>query len=156
MNFRIPTLLSLVCLASGCWPGPLVGPHIASPVVSNDGGFTHFDGGDGVSFQKLLADVLTPSCAVSFCHKANPPPAAPMVLEGDTAYAELVNVMASQKPSLMRVKPGDPANSYLMIKLRAMSANAYVTTQMPLNRAPLDESALQAIESWIARGAPND
>ena len=156
MNFRIPTAVSLACLATGCWVGPVVGPHIESPVVSNDGGTSRFDGGDGPGFQKLLADVIIPSCAVSFCHKANPPPAAPMALEEEAAYAQLVNVSASQEPTLMRVKPGDPANSYLMIKLRSMAANTYGTTLMPLNRAPLDEAALQAIENWIARGAPND
>lgn len=147
-------LSALVVAGCGVWPGPVVGPRIALPVVSQDGGGGAGDG--GVPFATLLNEVIVPTCAVSFCHKSNPPPAAPMTLEADTAYTELVGAQSSQEPSLMRVKPYDPANSYLLIKLRAMSSTQYATTQMPLNKPALDEQTLQDIEQWIARGAPND
>jgi hypothetical protein len=156
MIFRIATTMGVI--ASGCWLGPEVGPRVEMPVYTADAGQTDTDGGDlpGASFQQVLTEVLVPTCAQSFCHKLNPPPAAPMTLEESTAYSQLVNVPASQEPTLMRVKPGDPANSYLVIKLRAMSSNTWGTTQMPLNKPALEEEQVRVIESWIARGAPND
>lgn len=157
MNVRpLTALFSATLLSTGCWPGPEIGPRIEAPIVSTDGGGFSSDGGVGMKFQKLLGEVLEPTCAASFCHTGNPPPVAPMTLEPSEAYAQLVNMPSSQEPGLMRVKPGDPANSYLLIKLRALSSNTYGTTQMPLNLTPLDEETLQAIEAWIARGAPND
>lgn len=157
MTLRIATAFSFAFLASACWPGPLVGPRIELPIVINDSG-GKFDGGNGpvVSFQKLLTEVLEPTCAASFCHTGSPPPVAPMTLEPTLAYAQLDNMPSSQEPSLMRVKPGDPENSYLMIKLRALSSKTFGTTQMPLNQPVLDDKMVQAIETWIARGAPND
>jgi hypothetical protein len=155
MILRIATKLSFVCLASGCWPGPLVGERIELPIVSNDGGYQS-DGGVGVRFQQVLNEVLVPTCADSFCHQGNPPSVAPMSLEPEVAYAQLVNAPSSQEPSLMRVKPGDPTNSYVLVKLRAHTSITYGTTQMPLNKPPLDDKMIDAIESWIARGAPND
>jgi hypothetical protein len=135
----------------GCWPGPLVGDPIEPSSRAVDGG-----AGGALSFQQISADVFTQSCASSFCHQGNPPPTAPMSLDRDLAYAQLVGVASSQSPQLLRVKPGDPANSYLVIKLKSASTAQYGTTLMPLNRSSLTDEAIAAIEAWIARGAPND
>jgi hypothetical protein len=146
-------------LACGCWPGPAVGPLINDPPCASNTQTLPSSGGDGghtVTFQKLLNEVLIPTCAAAFCHQLDPPVAAPMTLEAPKAYASLVNARASQMPTLMRVAPGDPSKSYLIMKLRAVAAGPNSTTNMPLNQPPLDEATIQEIESWILRGAPND
>jgi len=64
-------------------------------------------------------------------------------------YAYLVNRPGLEKPDQLRVKPGDPAHSLLIDKLR----NRGVATQMPLGAEPLAEADIAAIEAWINAGA---
>lgn len=135
-------------LLSACWRGPEVGERHDDPVSA--------DGGRALGFQQIVTEVLVPSCATSYCHEPDPPPAAPMSLEADKAYATMVGVPASQDSSLLRVEPSEPSKSYLIIKLRAQSALEHHTTRMPLNKPELDEATIAAIEEWILRGAPND
>ncbi len=79
-----------------------------------------------------------------------------MSLETGQGYAEMVGISATQTTG-KRVIPGDPANSYLIQKLRGTAQSVGgVATRMPLNAPPLDPATIAAIEAWIARGAPND
>jgi hypothetical protein len=50
--------------------------------------------------------------------------------------------------SALLVAPQDPANSYLIAKLRALPG--ICGTPMPRNAPPLPEQEIAAIESWIA------
>jgi hypothetical protein len=144
----LTVVMMIAPAAAGCWPGPEVGAEHKQMLLP--------DGGVQMGFNELLSTVLVPTCATSFCHKPDPPPAAPMSLEADKAYGELVGVDSSQDPKLKRVAPGDPMNSYVLIKLHADLATAHGTTRMPLNKPPLDDATLSQIEQWILRGAPND
>jgi hypothetical protein len=65
------------------------------------------------------------------------------------AYAYLVNRPSIEKPTLLRVSPGDASESVLIDKLR----NRDVATQMPLGADPLDGADIAAIEAWIEDGA---
>ena len=62
---------------------------------------------------------------------ATTPATAPQGLRLDAAnsYANLVNVASNEVPSLKRVKPGDPDNSYLVQKVEGTAA---VGGRMPL------------------------
>jgi hypothetical protein len=53
-------------------------------------------------------------------------------------------------PSLQRVEPGDPNNSYLIQKLEGTAAEG---RQMPLNGAPLPQADINVIRQWITDGA---
>jgi hypothetical protein len=64
-------------------------------------------------------------------------------------YAYLVNRPGIEKPDELRVKPGDPARSLLIDKLR----NRGVATQMPLGAEPLAEADIAALEAWVNGGA---
>src|SRR5262249_9914452 len=55
----------------------------------------------------------------------------------------------AQKANLLRVKPGDPANSFLIRKLRGQGPGL----PMPQSGGPLPESLILMISDWIARGA---
>ena len=53
-------------------------------------------------------------------------------------------------PSILRVKAGDPANSYLVQKLEGHAA---VGAQMPFGGPPLPAATLAVIRQWISDGA---
>jgi hypothetical protein len=65
------------------------------------------------------------------------------------AYAYLVARPGIEHASELRVKPGDPANSLFIDKIR----NRNVSTQMPLGAEPLEEADIQDLEAWITAGA---
>jgi hypothetical protein len=54
----------------------------------------------------------------------------------------------------MRVKPGEPANSYVIHKLEG--AAGISGARMPFGGPFLDEATIDQVESWIASGAPNN
>ncbi len=157
----------LVATASllACWEGPRVGP-LNDEFLPGAGGGTSMteDAGEGVDagapampFSRIVSTILVPNCADSSCHGGNPPPFAPMTLEATGAFAALVNKPSSQVPTMLRVAPGDPDESYLMKKLLGSARLVGgVDSTMPLLRPPLDAAKIDAIRSWIARGAPND
>lgn len=111
-------------------------------------------GGPAGSFSSIAQDVLVPRCATAACHAGDPPAFFPQ-LDADVAWARLLE--PSQQAAMNMVEPYDPANSYLVLKLRNDAASVGgVGTPMPIGDALLDESEIQAIEGWILNGAQND
>jgi hypothetical protein len=82
-------------------------------------------------------------------------PAGGLNLRRETAYTALVGVRSGQRADLMRVAPGDPNSSYLVLKLEGHSQ---ITGQrMPRTGGPyLTDGQMMIIRRWIERGAPND
>jgi hypothetical protein len=66
-------------------------------------------------FDSIQANIFTPICAG--CH-GGPNPASNLSLDAAHSYNDLVNVPSTEEPTLDRVKPGDPADSYLAIHLQ--------------------------------------
>ena len=66
-------------------------------------------------FDSIQTNIFTPICAG--CH-SGPNPAANLNLDAAHSYNDLVNVPSTEEPMLDRVKPGDPADSYLVIHLK--------------------------------------
>ena len=99
------------------------------------------------SFSSIQSHVFTPVCTA--CHSGS---AAPRGLRLDAAnsYALLVNVPSGGVASLMRVKPGDADNSYLVQKLEGHAA---VGARMPLGGPYLDANTMALIRQWINNGA---
>jgi hypothetical protein len=70
-------------------------------------------------------------------------------------YSALVNVKTTQcDDGRVFVKPGDPANSYLIQKLDGTSMCMGV--RMPKAGSLLSPADMQTLESWICQGAPNN
>jgi hypothetical protein len=69
------------------------------------------------------------------------------------AYNQVV-AESSRKPGAIRVIPRDPANSYLLHKLKG-SADI-VGVRMPQNGPYLTDGQVRIIERWIEIGAPNN
>jgi hypothetical protein len=70
----------------------------------------------------------------------------------DTTPSNLVNVPSSEQPTLLRVMPGDPARSYLFLKVTG--APGIDGGRMPKDDSPLDTESIDAVERWIEAGAP--
>lgn len=95
----------------------------------------------------IQANVFTPVC--SPCHAGAGAPQG-LRLDAASSYASLVGVPSSEVPGLLRVEPGDPANSYLIQKL---AGNASVGDRMPSGQPALPEATIQVIRQWILDGA---
>jgi uncharacterized protein (TIGR03118 family) len=104
----------------------------------------------------IQAQVFTPKC--TGCHDGSNAPggALPgsMNLTAGNSFANLVNVASQEKLGLMRVKPGDSTNSYVIHKLEG--AAGISGSRMPLGGPFLDQATIDSIKSWIASGAPNN
>ncbi len=100
--------------------------------------------GARVSFA-AVQQLLTGNCAG--CH----PPNQGMNLTSGQVYANIVNVKSHEVPSLMRVKPGDPANSYLYQKVT--QPRPMVGVRMPKDGQPLTVDEITTLRVWIEQGA---
>jgi CHRD domain/Bacterial Ig domain len=69
-------------------------------------------------------------------------------------YASIVNVASVEQPSLLRVKPGDPANSYVVQKLEG--APTISGARMPFGGPYESQAMIDQLEAWISAGAPNN
>ena len=103
-----------------------------------------------VSFARDIAPVLKARCAS--CHLTGQEEGN-MALHPAAAYASLVNV-PSVESDLLRVKPGTPTQSYLLLKLEGRHLDAGGTgARMPFGQAPLDDATIERIRVWIRDGA---
>ena len=102
-----------------------------------------------VTFDDIQANVFTPSCANAGCHSGATAPQG-LRLEAGQAFNNLVNVASNEVPSLLRVEPGNPDDSYLVQKIEGTAA---VGSRMPLGRPPLSQDLIDDIRQWISDGA---
>jgi methionine-rich copper-binding protein CopC len=111
-------------------------------------------GGSGgtvtADFQSIQTNVFTPIC--SKCHIGGGAPEG-LQLDAAHSYNLLVGVPSAEQPALLRVKPGDPDNSYMVHKIEGLSG--ITGGQMPLGETPLPQATIAAIRQWITNGAPN-
>ena len=102
-------------------------------------------------FQSDIAPLLAASCAT--CHLTGDE-AGNISLVPDRAIATLVGVKARGAPALMRVVPGDPDQSYLVMKLEGTQiAHGGNGAQMPFGAPPLSPDRIAMIREWIKQGA---
>jgi hypothetical protein len=144
---RSGVALSLALLAACAGNGdgldangrPLVPGGSAPPPLSAD-------------FESIQENIFTPICSV--CHAGGGAPEG-LRLDAANSYNLLVGVPSTEVPSLLRVKPGDPDNSYSIQKLEGHAA---VGEQMPFGcpttQPCLTTSTIAFIRQWITDGAP--
>jgi hypothetical protein len=151
-DWRRPRSLDSICGALAlaaivaCAPAPSVGER--KPAQEGPAG-------PAQSFATLAADVIVPRCATASCHAGEYPPAYPP-LDAHLAYGALVEAPSLQM-TMNLGEPFAPENSSRVLKLRGTAGEVGgVASPMPIGDAVLDESEIQAIEAWIANGAPND
>lgn len=108
------------------------------------------------TFQSVQ-QILTLNCTTASCHSALSR-RGDLVLTSDVAYESLVSVLpdnpAARGRGLMRVNPGKPDSSFLLIKLIAPGPEE--GDKMPQTGGSLTSQEIDAIRSWIASGAKRD
>lgn len=137
----------LACAALGACAGNGDGLDSNGQPVG-EGGSTPPGSGGTATFQQIQDTVLTPICTA--CHAGGSAPLG-LRLDAGNSYALLVNVASVEVPSLSRVKPGDPDNSYIVQKIEGRAA---VGGRMPLGGPALSQANIDLIRQWIAEGAP--
>ncbi|HJQ82921.1 MAG TPA: hypothetical protein VKA21_02520 [Candidatus Binatia bacterium] len=112
--------------------------------------------GVGSTFDQIQRHVFTPTCAVPTCHNAAQDVHLLSLSPGE-AYGFLVGVEpangAAAIAGKLRVDPGNPANSFLLDKVRGVLAPGE-GERMPRGLKRLETRKLDLIEEWIAAGAP--
>ena len=104
-----------------------------------------------VGFKGDVEPIFTMKCANSSCHGAAK--SADLQLSADMAYGNIVNVKSSEQPQYMRIKPGEPDSSYIVMKIEGRQKFGM---QMPLTGGALSDKQIQVIRSWVQAGAKND
>ena len=107
-------------------------------------------GGSGAltaDLASIQSHVFTPICTA--CHAGGSAPQG-LHLDEANAYTMLVGVASNEAPSVLRVKPGDPDNSYIIQKLEGHAA---VGARMPFGGPYLDDATIAVIRQWITNGA---
>ena len=115
------------------------------------------------SWTMIQENILTPSCATSGCHASTADATYSqhtLLLTAAVSYENLVSKTAknpaANSDGLMRVKPGDYANSLLYLKTDCQAgANASkYGASMPLGGQNLTTGQIDFIKQWIIKGAP--
>jgi methionine-rich copper-binding protein CopC len=100
--------------------------------------------------QSIQDNVFTPIC--TRCHIGASAPEG-LRLDAADSYNLLVGVPSVEVPTLLRVMPGDPDESYIILKLQGSAG--IVGAQMPFGGPYLPQSTIDVIRQWITDGAPN-
>ncbi len=104
------------------------------------------------TFTRVQNEIFTPTCAQLGCHDRLGRQ-EDQQLQAGVAYAQVVNHTSVEMPQLLRVAPGDPANSYLYRKITGAGITG---DRMPQGGPYLSDAKIKLIRDWIRRGAPND
>ncbi len=104
------------------------------------------------TFTRVQNEIFTPTCGAIGCHDPLGQQQG-LILTAGRAYANSVGRPSTEMPSLLRVAPSDPANSYLYRKI----VGAGITgDRMPQGGPYLTDAQTKLVRDWIRRGAPND
>jgi hypothetical protein len=107
------------------------------------------------AFQEIQTTIFNTTCTGAFCHDVQGMSGGLVLVEGQS-YANLVGVepqnAAALQAGLLRVDPGNPDNSFLVVKVEGPPIA--MGSRMPLGETPLTADQIQLIRDWIAAGAP--
>ena len=94
-------------------------------------------------------NIFNRSCALSGCH-AGPGAQQGLDLSEGQARDNLVNVPSREVPSILRVSPGNPDASYIVMKIEG--ASGIQGQRMPLG-GMLTPDEIALVRDWIEGGA---
>ncbi len=133
-------------------------PSVDAAVVPPDGippGLTPCEeAGYHSDFAWIQRTVFEVSCATSGCHTGASPDAG-MNLSRAMAHGALVNVDSHHTDGWVRVKPGAPTASMLMVQIGG-EVGPPIDGTMPWNQERLCDPQIDAIRRWIQAGALDD
>jgi methionine-rich copper-binding protein CopC len=138
-------MLVVAACAAGCAGNGEGLDQNGQPITPGGGG-----GPITADFQSIQDNVFTPIC--SKCHIGASAPEG-LQLDAAHSYNLLVGVPSVERPDLLRVNPGDPDTSYMVLKIEG--AAGIVGARMPFGGTPLPQATIDAIRQWITNDAPN-
>jgi len=150
MLLRLSGLAFLV-LPGACGDGnsgPDAGPPDANPIC--------LEANEHEDLPWIQENIFTPSCSrFTACHQGRALMAGELSMEVEDTFAQLIDVQSSLfgKDGWVRVVPGDPENSYLMVILGQYPGPISEAGTMPYNSPLLCQEMRDAIERWIEGGA---
>jgi uncharacterized protein (TIGR03118 family) len=111
-----------------------------------------------VTLTQLQTQIFTPICSVCHTGGGTSLPSVQNLTAGHT-FANIVNVPSIEQPTLLRIKPNDPTNSYLLQKIEG--APGISGSRMPLGCGSsanpcLDQATIDLVKTWISQGALNN
>jgi mono/diheme cytochrome c family protein len=102
-------------------------------------------------YRSDIAPMLAAHCAT--CHLTGQE-AGNVSLVPDKAVATLVGTKAAGAPALIRVVPGKPDESYLIMKLEGTQIeHGGAGSRMPFGAPPLSPDKIAKLRQWISEGA---
>lgn len=135
-------LISLALLLTAC--GNL------ETITGPDGGGDPID--PTATLTRVQNEIFTPTCAQIGCHDPLGQQSQ-LILTTGRSYEQTVSRSSVEMPSLFRVTPNDPANSYLYRKITGANITG---DRMPQGLPALSDAQVKLVRDWIRRGAPND
>lgn len=87
-----------------------------------------------------------------FCHYSGSPNPVDLSNPFDEENG-LVNVPATYRGDMVRVQPGSPDDSLLILKVRAQRPESDIGAQMPYSFTKLTASQIDIVRQWIVEGA---
>jgi hypothetical protein len=114
------------------------------------------------SYGLIYDQIFAKSCALSGCHasgqKKKDPDGIYPILEGEAAYATLINGASQDSRAtnagLKLVTPNDPATSFLYQKIAYDSSAFQFGAKMPIGGLTLTANQIKFVRQWISAGAP--
>lgn len=91
--------------------------------------------------------IFKENCTTAGCHVGNTPMMG-LKLTEDEFYARTVNQKSTERSQLVRIKPGEPDSSYLVMKI--LGTSGIIGSRMPFGRDPLTDDEIAAIVQWIS------
>jgi len=124
---------------------------------------TTYDAAAPVSFTDDVMPIILRSCAFTSCHGAVGGPTGGMYLGPELAltYQSTVGAPSTIEPSVLRIKPGDPAGSFLQHKIDGdactlASCSSRCAELMPQGSDLMAVNDRLTFRAWIAQGALAD
>ena len=174
MNLLRWTLAVLTTAMLGCSDPPTsTPPDAATDVVTDAGDDAATEDAPAEDAPASFSEVqtlFTRTCAMPACHGRGPDGGGGsgglFLTDGVTSHRSMVDRPSDQVSSVRLVVPGDPDNSYLVMKVEGtMRARLPVQcavspgrnpcgVQMPQLAAPLTPAERALIRNWILAGAP--
>jgi hypothetical protein len=139
---------ALAVATGACCPDPIGADSGASASSSEAGGSLAFE----PKLSAIQTGLFDKRC-VTDCHEATSP-ASGLSLAPGRSYKELLNQASQQLGTAVRVVSGDPDRSYLVKKLEG--SKGIVGEVMPRLAPERPQAEIDAVRSWIKRGARND
>jgi mono/diheme cytochrome c family protein len=103
-----------------------------------------------VSYAKDIEPIFVKECGK--CHGGDNPKKG-LDLSDGKGYAQLVGVDSVEEPKMARVKAGDPAGSYLWLKLTHTASKGRGMPRTLFGAKKLPQSDLDLVQKWITQGA---